>query len=83
MAKSLKTDFSNKFSIALLASKIRGTVLPCRIKQKRVLSPFMLFESYLRCCALTIIKILEVSSLNVILDQKLNYICNCALRNVL
>ena len=43
----------------------------------------MLFESYLRCCALAFIKILEVSSLNVILDQKLNFICNCALRNTL
>ena len=43
----------------------------------------MLFESYLRCCALAIIRMLEVSSLNVILDQKLNFICYCALRNTL
>ena len=40
----------------------------------------MLFESHLRYCVLVITKILAVSSLIVILDQKLNFICHCALR---
>ena len=41
----------------------------------------MLFESYLRYCALAIAKLFEVLSLNVILDQKLNLfvIVYCAL----
>ena len=39
----------------------------------------MLLESHLRYCALVITKILELSSLNVILDQKGNFVCHCEL----
>ena len=39
----------------------------------------MLFKSYVQYCALVITKIFEVSILNVILDQKLNFISHCAL----
>ena len=39
----------------------------------------LLFESHLQYCTLIITKILEVLSLNVILDQTMSFFCHCAL----